>query len=458
MERSFSEQVKAFSTRQFFNYLQKDPENNIPKAVDWITKHGGAEAMPAQMEFLGRVLGDPNNKWYKYAVRIFKELNPNCINMFAENFAINGSLLGIPRQKAMMKKYNCNIGWTILFDPTSACNKHCIGCWAAEYGHQLNLSFDDMDKICTQGKELGIFVYLMTGGEPLMRKADILKLAEKHHDCYFHIFTNGSMIDEDFCKECVRLGNLSFALSLEGTEETNDARRGNGSYDEIMHAFSLLKKYGIVFAVSVCYTHANYKTVTSDDFINTIIDAGARVVWYFHYMPVGNDATPDLLLEPDEREYVYRRVRYIRSEESPFQIFSIDFQNDGEYIGGCIAGGKNYCHINSNGDVEPCVFIHYSSANIKDQDLLDCLRQPLFMKYHELQPFNQNMFQPCPMLENPGYIVKMVNETGAHSTDLTSAESPEHLTSKTIEYAKKWAPKAKELWEEEHPEKKEQVN
>ncbi len=51
---------------------------------------------------------------------------------------------------------------------------HCVGCWAGEYGHKNNLSFDDMDKIVTEGKELGVYLYMLTGGEPLVRKADIL--------------------------------------------------------------------------------------------------------------------------------------------------------------------------------------------------------------------------------------------------------------------------------------------
>ena len=208
-----------------------------------------------------------------------------------------------------------------------------------------------------------------------------------------------------------------------------------------------------MFAVSVCYTHYNYKMVTSDEYYDLLEKKGARIAWYFHYMPVGNDASPELLLTPDEREYVYRRVREVRSLENPHEIFTIDFQNDGEYIGGCIAGGKNYCHINSNGDVEPCVFIHYSQANIKDSDLLDCLRQPLFMKYRENQPFNENMLQPCPMLENPEEFGKLVAETGAHSTDLTSPETPEALAKKTRPYAAAWAPKADELWKERQAEK-----
>lgn len=68
------------------------------------------------------------------------------------------------------EKYNCNIPWTMLMDPTSACNLHCTGCWAAEYGHKLNLSYEKLSDIISQGKELGTYFYMFTGGEPLVRK------------------------------------------------------------------------------------------------------------------------------------------------------------------------------------------------------------------------------------------------------------------------------------------------
>ncbi len=128
----------------------------------------------------------------------------------------------------------------------------------------------------------------------------------------------------------------------------------------------------------------------------------------------------------------------------------MDFQNDGEFVGGCIAGGRNYCHINPNGDVEPCVFIHYSGANIKEVSLLDALRQPLFMAYRDHQPFNCNHLKPCPMLENPELLQQMVHETGAKSTDLQSPETVEHLCGKCHTYAKCWSECADKLWSE-HP-------
>ena len=96
----------------------------------------------------------------------------------------------------------------------------------------------------------------------------------------------------------------------------------------------------------------------------------------------------------------------------------MDFQNDGEYVGGCIAGGRNYFHINSAGDAEPCVFIHFSNTNIHENSILEILQSPLFMAYHNGQPFNNNHLRPCPMLENPEFLQKMVHETGAHQTNM----------------------------------------
>ena len=127
-------------------------------------------------------------------------------------------------------------------------------------------------------------------------------------------------------------------------------------------------------------------------------------------------------------------------------IFAMDFQNDGEYVGGCIAGGRRYLHINANGDCDPCVFIHYSNANIRDMSLLDVLRSPIFMAYHDGQPFNDNHLRPCPMLENPEKLREIVKASGAHSTDLQSPETVDYLCDKCEAYAKNWTPTATELW------------
>ena len=181
---------------------------------------------------------------------------------------------------------------------------------------------------------------------------------------------------------------------------------------------ALLKSHHLPFGISTCYTSQNYKDITSEAFFDSIIDSGALFVWFFHYMPVGNDAATQLLPTPEQRTEVYHRIREYRTTKA---IFSMDFQNDAEYVGGCIAGGRNYLHINAKGDVEPCVFIHYSNCNIHDTSLLDALKSPIFMR-------------------------AMVKETGAVSTDYQSPESVDHLCDKTTPYAQQWENTAQTLW------------
>lgn len=421
--------------------------------LDKMEKVLGDSWQASSYEMLRKLACEPDSKWAHYTERILREVDPHILSTFLLNAAYEGGFRGFKTSVELSEKYDCNIPWIILMDPTTACNLHCTGCWAAEYGNKLNLTFEDMDKVVTEGKELGIHAYLFTGGEPLIRKDDIIRLCEKHKDVAFHAFTNGTLIDQKFCDDLLRVGNFFVSVSIEGFEESNDGRRGSGHYKKALEAMDLMHANHIPFGVSICYTSANYLTVTSDEFLDMLIKKGCVFAWYFHYMPVGAGAGTDLLLSPEQREYMYNKIREIRGLKGGKELFAIDFQNDGEFVTGCIAAGKKYCHINANGDVEPCVFIHYSGANIKEKSLLECLQQPLFMAYRKGQPFNDNLLKPCPMLENPEILQKMVEETGAVSTDLMQPESAEELCGKCAQYAENWSPTADRLWEETHPEK-----
>ena len=84
-----------------------------------------------------------------------------------------------------------------------------------------------------------------------------------------------------------------------------------------MDAMKMLKKHGCLFGTSVCYTSQNYEAVTSDAFYDKMIEAGARYMWFFHYMPVGDNADTSLLLTPEQREHVYRSIRAKRDSNQP---------------------------------------------------------------------------------------------------------------------------------------------
>lgn len=439
---SVSTTLAKFGLTKAFNHLYKDPEANLLEAMDWADKFSNG-GFANQRAAIRKAISDPSDPYYPYVRHILNDVDPEIVKTLIVNFFINGNLVGGPIQEELRQKYNCNIPWTILSDPTSACNLHCTGCWAAEYGNKLNLSYDEIDDIIKQGKEMGVYFYIYTGGEPLVRKDDLIRLCEKHDDCVFMAFTNGTLIDEAFADEMLRVKNFVPSISLEGSKEATDSRRGDGVYDKAVKAMELLREKKLLYGISCCYTSENYDPITSEAYWDMMIEMGAYFVWYFHYMPVGNDASVELMPNPEQRELVYRRIREQRARKP---LFAMDFQNDAEFVGGCIAGGKNYLHINANGDLDPCVFIHYSDSNIREKTILEALRSPLFMAYHDGHPFNDNMLRPCPMLENPELLREMVKKTGAKSTDLESPESVDHLCDKCENYAKHWKPKAEELW------------
>lgn len=437
-----TDQIKRAALNKAIDYLLENPERNVVKIMDMIDKVAPDDVFPTQRAAFHQAIDDESN-WYQLIMKILADMNPQVRDRLIKTFVVDANMLAWPKQEAMRDQYHCNIPWAILLDPTSACNLRCTGCWAAEYGHKQNLTYEEIDSIINQGVKLGTHVYIYTGGEPLVRKRDLINLCEAHPDCAFLSFTNATLIDEEFVQDMIRVANFVPAISVEGFEEATDARRGEGTYAKVSRAMELLRENGLPFGVSCCYTSANASSIASEEFFDWLIEKGALFAWVFTYMPVGVGSPTSLMVHADQREHLYRFIREMR-EKKP--LFTLDFQNDGEFVGGCIAGGRRYLHINAAGDVEPCVFAHYANVNIRETSLLDALRSPLFMQYYEGQPFNDNLLKPCPILENEGLLADMVKRAGAHSTDLQEKESAENLCAKCHDSIAEWTPVAERIW------------
>ena len=437
-----TDQIKRAALNKTIDYLLENPERNVAKIMDMIDRVAPDDVFPTQRAAFHQAIDDESN-WYQLIMKILTDMNPQVKDRLIKTFVVDANMLAWPKQEAMRDQYHCNIPWAILLDPTSACNLRCTGCWAAEYGHKQNLTYEEIDSIINQGVKLGTHVYIYTGGEPLVRKHDLINLCEAHPDCAFLSFTNATLIDEEFVQDMIRVANFVPAISVEGFEEATDARRGEGTYAKVSRAMELLRENGLPFGVSCCYTSANASSIASEEFFDWLIEKGALFAWVFTYMPVGVGSPTSLMVHADQREHLYRFIRAMR-EKKP--LFTLDFQNDGEFVGGCIAGGRRYLHINAAGDVEPCVFAHYANVNIREASLLDALRSPLFMQYYEGQPFNDNLLKPCPILENEGLLADMVKRAGAHSTDLQEKESAEDLCAKCHDSIAEWTPVAERIW------------
>ncbi|MFZ5634448.1 MAG: radical SAM protein [Bacillota bacterium] len=432
--------------KQLVRYISRDPEKSLPSLLNLAEKipfHPEIRELirQAREAFLNR-----DNNWYRLAMRVFKEVSLPVRERLVINFLLNAWFLGRPRQMEKSGKLGINIPFALLIDPTARCNLRCTGCWAGDYRQDEELDLAALSRICKEARELGTHFIVVSGGEPLLRRPDLLDLAAVYKDMAFHVFTNGLLIDGRLAREAARLANVGFAISLEGFEETTDARRGKGVFQRVMKAMDALRSEGVMFGFSATYTRQNTEEVGSEDFLDLMIAKGCTFGWYFTYIPIGIDVDLDLMAAPEQRAFMYRQVKHFR-ETKPIAVF--DFWNDGELVAGCIAGGRRYLHINASGEVEPCAFIHYSTGNIRNMTLLEALNSPLMQSYQKRQPFSRNMLCPCPLIDNPEALVEIVTESGAYPTQLNSKYNAGELAARLRDYSRAWGQMAGSLQDSE---------
>lgn len=424
--------------------ILNNPEKNIPRLIGLAEKLARDDHHRRMVANVKKVLQDKKGNWYCFARDLLTRTHPNIRQRLAVDFFINSTFIGVPRQKEWAAKLGVSVPWAILIDPTEKCNLNCTGCWAGDYQRAHELDLATMDRVITEGEKLGINFIVLSGGEPLLRRDDIIRLAERHPDQVFHLFTNGTLIDQKFVDDMIRLGNITVALSLEGFEEKTDRRRGRGVFAKVMAAMDLMRAAGAVYGVSVTYSRNNTEELGSEAFVDMLVNKGVAFGWYFTYIPIGKDVDLEMMATPEQRAWMFDRIQHFRQTKP---IFLVDFWNDGEASNGCIAGGRRYFHINAAGEVEPCAFVHYSTCNIKDVSLVEALQNPLFRAYQKRQPFHQNLRRPCPIIDNPEMLRDIVAESGARSTQLHNDETAAEFATKLAPYARSWGEVADRIWE-----------
>lgn len=425
-------------------FMRGDAEKHAGTLLNWAEKIARDPNHLRIIKGMRSAFSDPSNNWSQLFHRLMNETDPNIRSRMAVNFFFNATLLGMQRQREVSVQEGIHVPWAILIDPTEKCNLNCVGCWAGDYQRNKELDYDILDRILSEAQEIGIGFIVISGGEPLLRKNDLVALARKHRSQLLHIFTNGTLIDEQFVKDMKQLGNITVAISIEGLEEATDRRRGKGVFKKVMHAMDLLKENGCIFGVSTTYSRNNTEELGSEEFVDLLVDKGVAFGWYFTYIPIGKDVDLEMMATPEQRAYMFERILHFRRTKP---ILLVDFWNDGELTNGCIAGGKSYFHINAAGDVEPCAFVHFSNCNIKDVSLKQALGNSLFRAYQKRQPFNRNLRRPCPLIDNPEALRDMILESKARPTQLSREGNGIEFVEKIIPYSQAWAEVADSIWD-----------
>ena len=404
--------AKGFAVRQLANVvtttLPSVSDANILRMVTALQAVAPTQAHKEQLRRLRTMLleGAP---CAVLARRIFREASPAARRAVVNNLGVNATYLGWPVRKARLDK-GLAAPWLVVISPTMRCNLRCKGCYAGEYTKKDDLPLEIVDRVITEAKQMGIHFFTITGGEAFVRP-DLFDIYEKHHDCSFLVYTNGTLIDKSVAQHLGRIGNVSPALSVEGFEKETDDRRGAGVWNRVMTAMDNLREAGVVFGYSATVTRNNVEVVTSDELVDHLIDKGCYFGWYFLYIPIGRNPDTSLMPTPEQRQYCRKRVWRCRAEKP---IFLADFWSDGHLVGGCMSGGRMYLHVTASGDVEPCVFFHFAADNIKEKSLEEILDSDFFKAIRRRFPWTDNELAPCTIIDNPWVLREAVAEGHVH--------------------------------------------
>ena len=333
--------------------------------------------------------------------------NPKEI-LFLRKFSKNAKKATEIRKK--YEKTGQNIPAFLIASITSSCNLHCSGCYSRS-NHACNddapinqLSDEEWEDIFNQAKDMGISFIVLAGGEPLLRE-DVISKATEFPEILFPIFTNGTMLNEDYLNIFNNNRNLVPIFSIEGDEEITDSRRGKGVYKQLVDSMELMKKNNIIFGASLTFTNNNLSSLVSNEFIDELHDFGCKVVFFIEYVPV-NYETHEIAPSDEERELLLDNLERLRKEYDDMLFMS--FPGDEKESGGCLAAGRGFFHINSHGGAEPCPASPYSDINVKDTSLMEALNSKLFRSLREGNILMDDHEGCCVLFEHKEEVKKLL--------------------------------------------------
>ena len=371
-------------------------------------------------------------------------LSKNCLAGFAENLIFNEFIAAKPNRKEFFARYGFPPPFFLVLSPTMRCNLSCYGCYADKYDKGDELNTGEIHRLLEEAKGMGIYFITISGGEPFIRQ-DLPDIFAAHKDMFFQVFTNGTLINERMARTLSELGNVLPAISIEGWEKETDARRGRGAFQNILAAMARLKEEGVLFGFSATATRQNNELIISDEFVNFLAEQGCFIGWYFNYIPVGKEPALELMPTPEQRIHRMKRLRELRKKPT---ILLADFFNDGPMVGGCIAVDR-YLHINCRGDVEPCVFIHFSVDNVRRKPLAAILDSEFFHAIRRRQPYSFNCYRSCLITDHPQILRQVIGECKAFPTHSDAEGILGTFAADLDRYAQAYKEMADALWKEQ---------
>lgn len=276
------------------------------------------------------------------------------------------------KRDELLSKENLVVPPVMILSITNSCNLQCQGCFVEKLSGR-SMSLSDWQGVIEQAKRLGVFAFLIAGGEPFLVK-DLLHLIDKNKDRAFAIFTNGTCIDDEQLGHLKRISNVAVVLSLEGDERLTDERRGKGIYEKVITVLKKLSQFGIPSGISVTITTGNYSFWMKNESINDMIKLGVKLCFFIEHIDVDDNKKA---LNTEQRKAFREKVLYYKDHKP---IFIVHSPGDEAPLGVCVSAGRGFIHVNAFGDITPCPVVKFSTHNVKNSTLKEGLKSPLFQQ------------------------------------------------------------------------------
>ena len=318
------------------------------------------------------------------------------------------------RRAAIKAEDGVDVTPFLICSIATTCNLHCKGCYARANGiasdsaeeQKKTLSPDQWKAIFEEAASLGVNFALLAGGEPMMRR-DILERVADVEDMIFPIFTNGTLIGPTYISFLKQHLNMIPVISIEGMEHTTDERRGKGMYRRAMMSVEMLHDEDLFFGTSITVTTENFELVTSDAFVENLRKLGCKLIIYVEYVPT-EPGTEYLALGDDDLERM-EAVQEHQGERFKDMII-ISFPGDEKHLGGCLAAGRGFFHIGPDGSAEPCPFSPFSDSSVVELGVKGALASPLFRKLRDAHLVGGEHTGGCALYEHREEVKAMLEQ------------------------------------------------
>ena len=314
------------------------------------------------------------------------------------------------KRRMKLEEEGLHVPGFLLASITSSCNLHCAGCYSRCIHTTVDsepveqLTADEWLRIFREAENLGVSFILVAGGEPMIRR-DIIRAAGSMPNIIFPIFTNGTFIDEDYFQLLDQCRNLIPVLSIEGGKEITDERRGAGVYDIVARNMKAFQEKGIIFGASITVTTENVREVVSREYLESLVAQGCKLVIFVEFVPVTEESG---YLAPCEAERAYMDEVLTPLREEMDEMLILSFPGDELAMGGCMAAGREFFHINSHGGAEPCPFSPYSDINVKETSLREAIASRLFEALRDSDMLQESHDGGCVLYEKKSQVEEIL--------------------------------------------------